>query len=266
MRYREFEPRPELKSWIKLFWIFECRSEDPIPETLVADGCPELIIHFRTPFAEIGCSGQELVMQPTAVACGQLTRPLVLQSSLDAGMFGIRFQPHGMTPFISAPMKSLTDARIAAVDLFKGIDQLVEEMLRSSNDERRVAACNRFLIRSLDFDRENVGIQRALDRIWLSRGRISVKSLSELMGVSRRSLELTFQKAVGISPKMYCRVVRFRNVYDAMSNESSLNWIRIALDSGFFDQPHLIRDFRQFAGESPTAFLAGQTQFAQSVN
>ena len=266
MRYQEYKPPIELASWIKLFWVFESRSNDPVPETVVADGFPELIIHFRSPFAEVDRDGHFL-KQPAAVVCGQLTRPLVLHSSLDAGMIGIRFQPSGMAPFLSNPMQSITDMRVPAEKLFVDIDQLTDEIMESSNDAQRVTACNRFLIRSIDFNRENISVRRALEKIQLTRGRISVESLATLMGTSRRSLELAFQKDVGTSPKMYCRITRFRHLFDAVSaNGPSVNWIQIALDSGFFDQSHLIRDFRRFAGDSPTSFLAGQTSFAHSVN
>jgi AraC-like DNA-binding protein len=265
MRYNEYKPPIELAPWIKLFWVFESRSNDPVLETIVADGFPELIVHFRSPFAELDRAGLFL-KQSAAVACGQLTRPLVLRSSLDAGMIGIRFQPGGMAPFLSTSMQSLTDARVPAENLFVDIDQLIEEILESSNDAQRVAACNRFLIRSIDFDRENIRVRRTLERIMLTRGCISVESLATLMGTSRRSMELAFQKEVGISPKKYCRITRFRHLFDAVSNGQSVNWVRIALDSGFFDQSHLIRDFRQFAGDSPSSFLADQTSFAHSVN
>ena len=266
MRYQEYTPPIELASWIKLFWVFESRSNESVPETIVADGFPELIIHFRSPFAEVDRAGQFL-KQPAAVACGQLTRPLVLHSSLDAGMIGIRFQPSGMAPFLSTSMQALTDARVPAENTFVDVDQLIEEIAESSNDAQRIAACNRFLIRSIDLDRENVCIRRALESIMLTRGRISVESLATLTGTSRRSLELAFQREVGTSPKMYCRITRFRHILDAMSeNGPSVNWVQIALDSGFFDQSHLIRDFRRFAGDSPTSFLADQSSFAHAVN
>lgn len=266
MRYQEYKPPNELAAWIKLFWVFESCSDDPVPETIVADGFPELIIHFRSPFAEVDRAGRSL-KQPAAVACGQLTRPLVLHSSLDAGMIGIRFQPSGMAPFLAASMQSLTDARVPAEDLFVDIDRLIEDIVESSNDAQRIAACNRFLMRSIDLDREDSSIRRALDKVMHTCGNISVESLCTLMGTSRRSLELAFQREVGTSPKMYCRITRFRHLFDAMSESGpSVNWLQIALESGFFDQPHMIRDFRRFAGDSPTSFLADQTSFAHSVN
>lgn len=266
MRYSEYEPPEALSPWIKLFWVFESRSSDQIPETIVADGHPELIVHFRSSFLEIGEDGKQ-TLQPAAITCGQLTRPLVLQSSSDAGMIGIRFQPCGMAPFISSPMKCLTDARVPASELFVEIDRLADDVMDSSNDKQRVAACVRFLMSSLDAGRDDITVRHALDRIVRSRGNISVEALATLTGKSRRSLELAFQKAVGTSPKMYCRITRFRHLYDLVSDLGpNADWVQTALDSGFFDQSHLIRDFRRFAGESPTSFLANQTPFAQSVN
>ncbi|MBT5705948.1 MAG: AraC family transcriptional regulator [Verrucomicrobia bacterium] len=266
MRYQEYQPPIELASWIKLFWVFESRSNDPVPETIVADGFPELIIHFRSPFSEVDRAGQ-LFKQSSAVACGQLTKPLVLHSSLDAGMIGIRFQPSGMAPFLSTSMQTLTDARVPAENLFVDIDRFLEEIAESSNDAQRIAACNRFLLRSINLDRENLCARRALESIMLARGRLSVESLAAGMGTSRRSLESTFQREVGTSPKMYCRIARFRHLFDAMSQSGpSVNWVQLALDSGFFDQPHMIRDFRQFTGKSPTSFLTDQRSFAHSVN
>ena len=265
MRYQEYEPPKELAPWIKLFWVFESRSNDPAPETIVADGYPELIVHFRTPFSELDSSGR-FVQQSAAVACGQLTKPLVLQSSRDVGMVGIRFQPSGMFPFTSSSMQPLTDARVSASELFADAEQLVEAVADARNDQQRVAACTRYLIRSFDVERENSSVRRALERIIDVRGCISVDSLATLAGISKRNLQLAFQKHVGISPKSYCRIARFHHLYEGVSEEANVNWIQVALDAGFFDQSHLIHDFRQFAGDAPSAFLTEQTAFARSVN
>ena len=66
--------------------------------------------------------------------------------------------------------------------LFVDIDQLIEEIVESSNDAQRIAACNRFLIRSIELDRENFCVRRALESIMLTRGRIPVESLATLIG------------------------------------------------------------------------------------
>ena len=266
MRYHEYQPPSELSPWIKLYWVFESRSNASVPETIVADGFPELIIHFRSPFSELDCVGQPQT-QSVAVACGQLTKPLVLHSALDAGMIGIRFQPSGMAPFLSTSMQSLTDARVPAEDLFGDVDRLIDEVVKSTSDVQRIAACNRFLIRGLRSERDHPWMRRALDVIQLKHGQITVESLATLVGRSRRSLELTFQREVGATPKMYCRITRFRHILEAVSEaDPSMNWVQFALESGYFDQSHLIRDFQRFAGNSPKSFLKRQSAFAQAVN
>lgn len=266
MRYQAYQPPIELAEYIKLFWVFENRANNPIPETIITDGHPEIIIHFRSPFAELDHSGTFL-KQSTAIACGQLTKPLVLQSSSDAGMLGIRFHPNGMAPFHSIPMQSLTDRRVPAGHLFPDIHQLNDIISISTNDAQRLSACSRFLIRRLDRERAGKCVRPALDSIIQTHGRLTVDDLADLTGRSRRSLELAFQRDVGISPKMFSRITRFRHVFDIISSKDlSANWVQIALDSGFFDQSHLIRDFRQFTGHSPTSYLPNRTSFAHSIN
>ena len=162
-----------------------------------------------------------------------------------------------MAPFIATSMESLTDERVPAEDLFVGIDQLIDEVVEASNDRQRVGACVRYLTRSIDLDRSNSLVQRAAQCITQANGQISVEALATLTGTSRRSLQLAFKNEVGTSPKMYCRIARFRHLYDVVSNHGlSEYWAQAALDSGFFDQSHLIRDFRRFAGEPPDSFLA----------
>lgn len=266
MRYKEYLPPSELASWIKLFWVFENRSNNPISETIVTDGSPELIVHYGSPFKEVDRSGQ-IRTQPLAVVCGQLTKPLILESSRNAGMIGIRFHPNGMAPFLSASMHSISDIRVSAENMFTETDKFIEEIINSANDKHRIAACYRFLIGSMHPTCRNFSVRHALDLIIQSRGTISVKHLASTIGVSKRSLELAFREEVGTSPKMFCRITRFRRVFDEVSKEtSSVDWIQTALDSGFFDQSHLIRDFHRFSGRSPTSFLANKTTFTQTVN
>ena len=276
MRYQEFDPPPQLAPWVKLFWIFENQSNETSPETIVADGSPELIVHFGEPFSEVDRLG-EFAKQPSAILCGQLTRPLVLHSSRHAGMLGIRFHTVGMSHLLLSSkigahsMKELTDLRADASVWFSDIDRLIDEVCLAANDLERLAAGCRFLRESLVVDQSRgfgcQKLQKIVDRVLQLRGDVTIDALSDLAGVSRRSLELAFQDKVGISPKTFCRIVRFRQVFEAVTeNEISPSWLNLALDTGFFDQSHLIRDFRQFTGDSPTEFLKKSSPLAQSLN
>jgi transcriptional regulator GlxA family with amidase domain len=107
----------------------------------------------------------------------------------------------------------------------------------------------------------DVVVQHNAHAILASGGQISADQLAQCAGLTTRQLERRFQVYVGVSPKFLCRIVRFRAIFDRL--QSSTPWSSIAIDCGFVDQSHLIRDFKQFAGQSPTVFLAAQSEFGR---
>ena len=92
-----------------------------------------------------------------------------------------------------------------------------------------------------------------VQRIIMSDGRQSVARLSQDIGLTGRQLERKFQIMVGISPKLLARIIRFQKVFKAMG-QAAASWSAVAYECGYYDQAHLIHDFRTFSGESPTAF------------
>ena len=74
-----------------------------------------------------------------------------------------------------------------------------------------------------------------------------------------------FKSTVGVTPKRYCRLLRFQQALAEAEHGNQVDWTRIAMDCGYFDQAHFIHDFRSFAGITPTGYQAGQTQFRNHV-
>jgi AraC-like DNA-binding protein len=85
-------------------------------------------------------------------------------------------------------------------------------------------------------------------------GQISIDRLVADAGISNRQLERRFLCEVGLSPKQLCRILRFQQIFRAL-NGNDATWAAVALDCGYYDQAHLIRDFRQFSGVTPAALL-----------
>jgi AraC-like DNA-binding protein len=79
--------------------------------------------------------------------------------------------------------------------------------------------------------------------------------------LSARQVERRFREAVGVSPKTLARIVRFQEVLRRTPGESAS--AEVALDSGYYDQAHLLRDFRDFAGVVPTLFRAAEGDLAR---
>ena len=90
-------------------------------------------------------------------------------------------------------------------------------------------------------------------------GQVRVEALAAQLGVSRQHLALQFRQHVGIGPKLFARICRFRAASAGMQSLAGQpDWAQVALQFGYFDQSHLIRDFQDFAHSSPEAWLAGQ--------
>jgi AraC-like DNA-binding protein len=81
---------------------------------------------------------------------------------------------------------------------------------------------------------------------------------------ARRFIEL-FRREVGVSPKTFCRIVRFQGALQRIAVASSPNFVRLALDCGYYDQAHLIHDFKDFTGLTPTAFLEARGEHLNHV-
>jgi AraC-like DNA-binding protein len=115
----------------------------------------------------------------------------------------------------------------------------------------------RFFLRRKIKDRITEG---AVSQILSSGGSIETSELAFRLGLSTRQLQRKFKVEVGIGPKLLGRIQRFQHVFSAL--ESSRDWVQAAVACGYYDQAHLIRDFRELSGEAPAALLAPDTDLA----
>ncbi len=87
------------------------------------------------------------------------------------------------------------------------------------------------------------------------KGIVQVKQLEEKFHISERWLEKQFLVQVGLSPKEFARLTRFKSLLLDTMTTPSVSWSKMVYDYGYYDQSHLIRDFKSYTGQSPTAFL-----------
>jgi AraC-like DNA-binding protein len=82
-----------------------------------------------------------------------------------------------------------------------------------------------------------------------------VTEVATALGVSERNLRRVFRDTIGVGPKTFARLERFRRALNAARVREAPSWATIALDAGYYDQAHLIADFRAIAGVTPQALL-----------
>jgi AraC-like DNA-binding protein len=226
------------------------------PDKVRPDGCLELVLHLGDPFAA-GGAPDRLRRQPAAVLVGQLTGCLFLRPGARVESIGIRFRPGGAFPFLGPRVHELTGAVVPLGDLWGRAAVELEDAVAASPDRAaQAAAAGRWLRgRLATASRPDRAVEAAVRTIVARRGGVAVSELAGAAGVSPRQLERRFRAAVGVPPKALARVLRFQAVLHAIGGGAG-DWAGVALDHGYFDQPHLIRDFQELAGESPSRLIA----------
>src|SRR5262249_45351761 len=111
---------------------------------------------------------------------------------------------------------------------------------------------------------DSVWITKIVQHFEITGSRISVSATARHAGLSMRQFERRFREAVGISPKLFSRMQRFQHVFHALEGPHT-DWVTEAIRCGYFDQAHLIRDFREFTGATPTALLSEEVDLARRL-
>ncbi|RWH81964.1 MAG: AraC family transcriptional regulator [Mesorhizobium sp.] len=216
-----------------------------------------LVISFAEPFA-IGLGKEPGGNDRFAsFAAGLYAGPVVIESFGGACCVQINFTPLGARRFFGLPMSELTDRMVGLDDVLGPEGIALRERLGNARDwSARFAIAETFVAARLTEARETPAeIAWAYDRIIVSGGRIRVASLADRLGWSRKHLSGKFSNAIGVGPKTLSRIVRFNRAL-GLSRQDKSDWADIAADCGYADQAHLVREFRDLAGETPTTLAA----------
>ena len=260
--YRETRPPPELARQVRRLWTLKGRGFDWAPEPIVPDGCSEVVLNFADPFRQVAVDGSYR-RQPTSLLVGEIRRCVVTGPTGEIDLLGVRFKPGGAHALLGLPAVDLVDGmfdltQCASARLQEGLARV----LSASTADDRMKLLERALATEL---RENpsahIVVARAVRAITEHRGQIDLVTLESKLGVSSRHLERCFKECVGISPKAWSRVIRFRSLLGALA-QPTVDWSALAQHHGYFDQSHLTRDFKQFSGMTPAAYVAGQRHVA----
>ncbi|QKC83380.1 AraC family transcriptional regulator [Mesorhizobium sp. NZP2077] len=215
-----------------------------------------LVISFAEPFA-IGLGKAPGDNDRFAsFAAGLFAGPVMIESFGAACCVQINFTPLGARRFFRLPMSELTDSMVVLDDVLGAEGMMLREQLGNAPDwASRFDLAEAFVtVRLASAAETPPEIAWAYDRIITSGGRTRIASLAERLGWSRKHLAEKFADATGIGPKTLSRIVRFNRAL-GLSRQQTVDWADIAADCGYADQAHLVREFRDLAGETPTALL-----------
>ena len=253
MRYVEVSPCAALAPYVQCYWGLELSGPRTAPHRVMPDGCLDILL--------------ELSERPRLQVVGAMRRAEVVPVSSPASFVAVRFRPGGAHPFLRLPLMELTDGKLALEDLWPAEARRWRERLEEAGGmAARFALLERLLLERLPQRGEDAGVLHAAEVIGRARGQVPVRALEQVMGVGARQVERRFLAAVGLSPKVLCRIERLQHALALSQGPRRLEGAELALAAGYYDQAHHVREFRALTGMTPGAYAREQAQvgFVQS--
>jgi AraC-like DNA-binding protein len=248
-------PGAPLSAFVANLWSL---SDAPLhsKERIVPSGTLELVINLNEDEFRIYDADDDLRFRrfSGAIVSGAYDGFFVIDTAEHASVIGVHFKPSGALPFLGLPPGALTSSHVDLEALWGPPARRLREMLCAARGPaRRFQILESALLARLTRPvRQHAAVQIALEE--LGRG-TSVREVVALVGLSHRRFIEIFAAEVGITPKLFARISRFQRASALTRNLASSNWSSLAVECGYFDQSHLIRDFVAFSGFSPDDFL-----------
>jgi AraC-like DNA-binding protein len=191
-----------------------------------------------------------------SVVCGVQTHKFSRVLEGQSRVFGVKFRPGGFHPFSDSPVSKLRDRIIPAKRFFgKDVEALKLVVLSSRKDAEKIEAANAFFRSRLPEPDKTIDLASQLvQRIFQEPNIKSVDDLVSRTGIGKRSLQRIFNEYVGASPKWVIRRYRLHELIEKFNSGDQPDWPQLALELGYFDQAHLINDFRSIIGYSPSQY------------
>ena len=196
---------------------------------------------------------------PAAFCYGQITEYKEISCQGAAQLVIIVFHPHGLNCLLNVPASELNDKVIPLADLFDGVGQALQSAIAAAEKTSVKLDHIEVFFRKMVNDCRPVGdtlVTTALNLIQRNRGVLTIQQLTDIIGCHSRQLERRFNIAIGLSPKHYCNIVRTLGFVKTLQRAAPKpNLTRSAYDSGYYDQAHLIREFRKITGLTPSQYF-----------
>jgi transcriptional regulator GlxA family with amidase domain len=199
---------------------------------------------------------------------GQITAPFTIAPTGYVLCFAARFYPYSVANFIQKPLKSLENKETPLAELFgqAEADQLEQNIIHARNTEERISHIEAFLLHKLQekTTRDTI-VQSTVDALLSTSGSSPIKAILQGDLSKRRQLERKFLKEIGLSPKQLAKLVRLQTALHLMIHQKGSSFTEIAYESEYYDQTHFIKDFKEFTGLTPKAFLSAEQMELSSL-
>ena len=251
-------PASPLSDYVHTFWAWEGYNPPHDKERILPHGTMELVINLNDePFCVYDPEDDYQATHINGImASGARTKHFVIDTSRPTSLLSVWFKAGGSLPFFGVNGRELQNQHLS-LDVLWGHDahNLYDQLLYArTTDERFCILENALMRRLMRSKSRHPAVEFALSHFRHAQDSHSIAQVVDQLALSPTRFIQVFREDVGVTPKRFCRILRFQKTLHLITSHPLMNWADIALDAGYYDQAHLINDFQAFAGISPTAY------------
>ncbi|MGV3621150.1 MAG: helix-turn-helix domain-containing protein [Archangium sp.] len=242
---RRVLPSDDLAEHIAYFWLVKWELDEPFEQHALTLPAAHFVFEQR--------DGQR-----TSRAVGPWRKRFTRKLEGRGHILGIAFHAGGGAPWLRAPVSTFTDRMTPLSEVLGDVSAVERSILGARSDDRAVANAENFLRRIRPvMDAESRLAVKWMTRIQDDRELLRIEQLISASGIPERQLQRLFARCVGISPKAVIRRFRLVEAADALA-KGRTSLTALAMQLGYFDQSHFIRDFRAVVGRAPKSYANDQ--------
>ncbi len=248
-----------INEWVESIIYFQGYVPDHETERVVPDGYMHLILELdgmeRSVYDK---SGTKVLRKLKSFWFAGLQRDyIIISTHRNSEMIVARFHAHGAFALLGSSLPTSGDRFVDSKSLHSlGLDKIRQQLTDCDDIEKKILFLEGFLEKCLSNSHNIPDVILAAAVFIRDNATAQLKELVEQAPYSKKQFIYLFKKHIGVTPKLYQRIVRFNELLQKIDNEEMISWTQVSLDCGYYDQAHFIKDFKSFSGLNPSQFLA----------
>lgn len=248
-----YAPHPALSNWVQCYWAVKCPQPigSVLTENLYPDGGTTLVFDFSA-------------SSKPHVSFNAFFHINRIQFSGQVDKLGVRFHPGGAFQLMGLEMPLVMDRECLVEDFeLQGFEMLQEQLEDTAKTLDRINLINNWFLRKAIKIHSRQDYIQSMLRL-MKQPQLSVAEVMSHIPMSRRQLERKFQLEVGVAPARVKQLQRVKQARLMISRNPEISLVQVALETGFYDQAHFIRQFQKITGQTPGQYR--QKKMSQKYN
>jgi AraC-like DNA-binding protein len=269
IQFHHIEPYFLLKNYIEKMWFFESSGKLPVDDMklVVPNGNIKLTVSYQNGIVA-AINGKTFASKEHDITLtGLVDVPVILDVDEDVATetIGIEFSPKGVYRFFHFTWNDIQNQIYSLRDVLGNTGKrFAEQINNTTSRQQKINLLQQFLLKQLSLDSEDLIFEYCVEKIISSKGKATVNELEKKTGYSSRWLNMKFKDKLGVSPKNFSSIIRFKQYFQAFINGDEKSFFRNDFYDLYYDQSHFIKDFKRFTGLPPTKFEKQTNNFGES--